>query len=69
MADRAKDIPVAKEGIPFILIGGLFTLGVWTMGGVWSTCVLGTFTLFYGMVFPKSCSNDPPWGESDCFTR
>lgn len=63
MADRAKDIPVAKEGIPFILIGGLLTLGVWTMGGVWSTCLVGTFTLFTAWFF-RNPARTIPSGES-----
>ena len=62
MADRAKDIPVAKEGIPFILIGGLLTLGVWTLGGVWSTCLVGTFTLFTTWFF-RNPARTIPSGE------
>ena len=63
MADRAKNIPVAKEGIPFIAMGGILTLGAWAMGGVWSTCFVRGVHTFYGMVFPKSCSNDSLWGN------
>ena len=63
MADRAKDIPVAKEGIPFIIIGGLLTLGVWAMGGVWSTCLLGTFTLFTAWFF-RNPARTIPSGEN-----
>jgi phosphatidylserine decarboxylase len=63
MADRAKDIPVAKEGIPFILIGVLLTLGVWTMGGVWSTWLLGTFTLFTTWFF-RNPARTIPSGEN-----
>jgi phosphatidylserine decarboxylase len=63
MADRAKDIPVAKEGIPFIIIGGLLTLGVWAMGGVWSTCLLGTFTLFTVWFF-RNPARTIPSGEN-----
>ena len=40
MADRAKGIPVAKEGIPFIAIGGLLTLGAWMQ---WEGCGLPVF--------------------------
>jgi len=63
MADRAKDIPVAKEGIPFILIGGLLTLGVWTMGWVWPTCLLGACTLFTAWFFRNPARTIPP-GEN-----
>ncbi len=60
MADRAKGIPVATEGIPFILIGGILTLGVWAMGGVWSTCVLGSLTLFTAWFFRNPARTIPP---------
>lgn len=63
MADQAKGIPVAKEGIPFIAIGGLLTLGVWAMGGVWSTCLLGSFTLFTTWFFRNPARTIPP-GEN-----
>jgi phosphatidylserine decarboxylase len=46
MADRAKGIPVAKEGIPFIACGGLLILGSWMAGWVGLTCVMGSLTLF-----------------------
>ena len=60
MADRAKGIPVAKEGLPFIAIGGLLTLGAWMMGGVWSTCFLGLFTLFTTWFFRNPGRTIPP---------
>ena len=60
MADRAKGIPVAKEGIPFIIIGGILTLGAWTMGGVWSTCFLGSLTLFTAWFFRNPAREIPP---------
>jgi phosphatidylserine decarboxylase len=63
MADRAKGIPVAKEGIPFIAISGLLTLGIWTMGGVWSTYLLGAFTLFTAWFFRNPARTIPP-GEN-----
>jgi len=63
MADQAKGIPVAKEGIPFIVIGGHLTLGVWAMGGVWSTCLLGSFTLFTTWFFRNPARRIPP-GEN-----
>jgi phosphatidylserine decarboxylase len=63
MADRAKDIPVAKEGIPFIAISGLLTVGLWTMGGVWSTYLLGAFTLFAAWFFRNPARRIPP-GEN-----
>ncbi len=46
MADQAKGIPVAKEGIPFIAVGGLVTLGCWLAGWVCATCLMGVLTLF-----------------------
>ena len=63
MADRAKDIPVAKEGIPFIAISGLLTLGAWTMGGVWSTWLLGACTLFTAWFF-RNPARTIPSGEN-----
>lgn len=60
MADQAKGIPVAKEGIPFILIGGLLTLGAWALGGVWSTCLLGTITLFTAWFLEIRLERFPP---------
>ncbi len=63
MADRAKGIPVAKEGIPFIAIGGLLTLGAWMMGGVWSTCFLGSCTLFTTWFF-RNPARTIPQGEN-----
>ena len=62
MADQAKGIPVAKEGIPFIVIGGLLTLGAWGMGGVWSTCLLGSLTLFTSWFF-RNPARTIPLGE------
>jgi phosphatidylserine decarboxylase len=60
MADRAQGIPVAKEGIPFILIGGILTLGAWAIGGVWSTCFLGALTLFTTWFFRNPARVIPP---------
>jgi len=60
MADRAQGIPVAKEGLPFILIGGILTLGAWTMGGVWSTCFLGFLALFTIWFFRNPAREIPP---------
>ena len=62
MADRAKGIPVAKEGLPFIVIGGILTLGVWAMGGIWSTCFLGFLTLFTTWFF-RNPAREIPEGE------
>ena len=59
MADRAQGIPVAKEGIPFILVGSLLTLGVWTIGGVWSTCFIGSVTLFTTWFFRNPAREIP----------
>ena len=59
MADRAQGIPIAKEGIPFIVIGGALTLGAWAMGGVWSTCFLGSVTLFTTWFFRNPAREIP----------
>ncbi|MDH5563885.1 MAG: phosphatidylserine decarboxylase family protein [Nitrospirota bacterium] len=60
MADQAKGIPVAKEGLPFILIGGFLTLGAWTMGWVEFACLLGAFTLFTTWFFRNPARTIPP---------
>ncbi|MDH5430055.1 MAG: phosphatidylserine decarboxylase family protein [Nitrospirota bacterium] len=60
MADQAKGIPVAREGIPFIVISGLLALGVWAMGGVWSTCLLGSITVFIAWFFRNPSRTIPP---------
>jgi len=60
MADRAQGIPVAKEGIPFILIGGILTLGAWAIGGMWATCFLGSLTLFTTWFFRNPARVIPP---------
>ncbi len=62
MADRAKGIPVAKEGLPFIVIGGILTLGAWAMGGIWATCFLGFLTLFTTWFF-RNPAREIPEGE------
>ncbi len=62
MADRAKGIPVAKEGIPFIVIGGILTLGGWAMGGVGVTYLLGALTLFITWFF-RNPAREIPQGE------
>ena len=59
MADRAQGIPIAKEGIPFIVLGGMVTLGAWAMGGVWSTCFLGSATLFTTWFFRNPAREIP----------
>ena len=63
MADRAKGIPIAKEGIPFIVIGVGLTLGVWAIGGMWSTCLLGLGTLFTAWFF-RNPARSIPSGEN-----
>ncbi len=62
MADRAQGIPVAKEGLLFILSGAALTLGAWSLGGVWSTCFLGTLTLFTTWFF-RNPSREIPKDE------
>ena len=51
MADLAKGIPVAKEGLPFIIAGVGLTLATWMVGGIWMTGVLGIGTLFTAWFF------------------
>lgn len=63
MADRAKGIPLAKEGIPFILVGAGLTLGVWTIGATWATCFFGLVTLFITWFFRNPARTIPP-GEN-----
>ncbi len=63
MADRAKGIPLAKEGIPFILIGAGLTLGAWMIGGTWFTGFFGVVTLFITWFFRNPARTIPP-GEN-----
>ena len=63
MADRAKGIPVAKEGIPFITVGGFLTLGCWLGGWVGPTWVAGALTLFTAWFF-RNPSRIIPQGRS-----
>lgn len=60
MADRAKGIPVAKEGIPFIALGGLLTLGSWAAGLIWLTGLIGVFTAFTTWFFRNPHRRIPP---------
>ncbi|HNP59343.1 MAG TPA: phosphatidylserine decarboxylase family protein [Nitrospirales bacterium] len=59
MADQAKGIPVAKEGLPFIAGGGLLTLGCWVAGPVWLTCLMGSLTLFTAWFFRNPARTIP----------
>ena len=59
MADRAKGIPVAKEGIPFIAVGGLLTMGCWMAGWVGLTCLMGSLTLFTTWFFRNPARTIP----------
>ena len=60
MADRAKGIPLAKEGLPFIFISAGLTLGVWLVGGIWSTCFFGLVTFFITWFFRNPARTIPP---------
>jgi phosphatidylserine decarboxylase len=51
MADRAKGLPVATEGVPFILATGGLTAAGWMAGLGWPTGVLGALTLFVTWFF------------------
>jgi phosphatidylserine decarboxylase len=59
MADRAKGIPVAKEGIPFIAGGALLTLGCWVVGWVGLTCLMGSLTVFTAWFFRNPARTIP----------
>ena len=63
MADRARGIPVAKEGIPFITLGSLLTLGCWMAEWVWLTWLLGSLTLFTAWFF-RNPARTIPQGRS-----
>lgn len=63
MADRAKGIPVAKEGIPFIAAGGFLTLGCWMAEWVGLTCLVGSLTLFTAWFF-RNPARIIPQGKS-----
>jgi phosphatidylserine decarboxylase len=59
MADQAKGIPVAKEGIPFIAGSGLVTAGCWMAGWVGLTCLMGSMTLFIAWFFRNPARTIP----------
>ncbi len=59
MADRAQGIPVAKEGVPFILIGAGLTLGTWAMGATWVAFFFGLVTLFVTWFFRNPARTIP----------
>ncbi len=60
MADRAKGIPIAREGLPFILGGGLLTAGAMAGGWTWAMWLLGVFTLFSLWFFRNPARTIPP---------
>ena len=62
MADQAEGIPIAKEGLPLILFGGLATLGCWWAGWIWPTCVIGSTTLFTTWFF-RNPAREIPTGD------
>ena len=59
MADRAKGIPVANEGIPFIALGTFLALGCWMAGWVVLTCLMGSVTLFTAWFFRNPARTIP----------
>lgn len=63
MADRAKGIPVAKEGVPFIGLGGFLTLGCWMAGWTGLMCFMGSLTLFTAWFF-RNPSRTIPEGSN-----
>ena len=63
MADRAQGVPVAVEGVPFILLAAGVTAGSWLAGWVWPTYLLGTLTLFIGWFF-RNPARTIPSGET-----
>ena len=60
MADRAKGVPVALEGVPFILVSGGMTVGSWLAGWVWPTCLLGALSFFIAWFFRNPARTIPP---------
>ena len=63
MADRAKGLPVALEGLPFILASGGMTAGGWLAGWGWPTCVLGALS-FFVIWFFRNPSRTIPSGKN-----
>jgi len=63
MADRAKGIPVAKEGVPFIGLGGFLTLGCWMAEWTGLMCFMGSLTLFTAWFF-RNPSRTIPEGSN-----
>ncbi|HBP86705.1 MAG TPA: phosphatidylserine decarboxylase family protein [Nitrospirales bacterium] len=63
MSDQAKGIPVAKEGLPFILGGGILTFGCWMGGVVWLTCLMASLTLFTAWFFRNPARTIPQGGN------
>ena len=62
MADRAKGLPVAWEGVPFILGAGGMTFGSWLAGWRWPTCILGLVSIFVVWFF-RNPARTIPTGE------
>ena len=62
MADRAVGIPVAREGVPFILAGAIPTALAFVLGWTPVGCVFGSLTLFVSWFF-RNPSRTPPPGE------
>lgn len=63
MADRAQGVPVALEGVPFILLSGVLTVGSWLAGWGWPTYLLGAVTVFVGWFF-RNPARTIPSGET-----
>jgi phosphatidylserine decarboxylase len=62
MADRAVGIPVAREGVPFVLAGVVPTAIAFLLGWTPVGCVLGSLTLFVSWFF-RNPSRTPPPGD------
>ncbi|MGD9851855.1 MAG: phosphatidylserine decarboxylase family protein [Nitrospirales bacterium] len=63
MADRAKGVPVALEGLPFILVSVGMTVGSWWAGWGWPTYLLGAVTVFVGWFF-RNPARTIPFGNT-----
>lgn len=59
MADRAANIPIAREGIPFVVATGAATAVVWLVGGPVAAGVMGGLTLFTTWFFRNPARTIP----------
>jgi phosphatidylserine decarboxylase len=62
MADRASGIPIVREGVPFIVVGGALTALAVSLGWIVVASILGVATLFTAWFFrnPRRTCPDRP---------